>query len=38
METIENLRADCYARITILEITGGKKIEIIPGNRTRLLI
>ncbi len=31
METIENLRADCYARITILEITGGKKIEITPG-------
>ncbi len=35
METIENLRADCYARITILEITGGKKIEIIPGKSNK---
>ncbi len=35
METVENLKTDCYARITILEITGGKKIEIFPGYSDR---
>ncbi|HOK13611.1 MAG TPA: MlaD family protein [Candidatus Kapabacteria bacterium] len=31
MESTDNLKADCFARITILEITGGKKIEVFPG-------
>ncbi len=29
---IDDLKADATARITILELTGGKKIEIFPGN------
>ena len=32
LEDISDLREDCTAEIQILEITGGKKIEIIPGN------
>ncbi|MCL2039563.1 MAG: MlaD family protein [Bacteroidetes bacterium] len=31
LEDISDLRDDCTAEIQILEITGGKKIEIIPG-------
>ncbi|MFP4542946.1 MAG: MlaD family protein [Candidatus Kapaibacterium sp.] len=31
MKTLNELRKDASARITILEITGGKKIEIHPG-------
>jgi len=31
LDYISDLRADCYARITILEVTGGKKIELYPG-------
>ncbi|MFP4370333.1 MAG: MlaD family protein, partial [Candidatus Kapaibacterium sp.] len=32
MKTLNELRKDASARITILEITGGKKIEIHPGH------
>jgi phospholipid/cholesterol/gamma-HCH transport system substrate-binding protein len=28
---IEDIRSDAYAKVTILELTGGKKIEIDPG-------
>jgi phospholipid/cholesterol/gamma-HCH transport system substrate-binding protein len=31
IDNIDDLRKDVKARITILEITGGKKIEIFPG-------
>ncbi len=31
IDNIDDLREDAHARITILEITGGKKIEIFPG-------
>ncbi len=31
LDYVYDLRADCYARITILEVTGGKKIELYPG-------
>jgi len=31
LDKIDDLRSDASARITILEITGGKKIEINPG-------
>lgn len=31
IDNVEDLRKDAKAKITILEITGGKKIEIIPG-------
>ncbi len=31
MDNIDDLKNDAHARITILEITGGKKIEIFPG-------
>jgi phospholipid/cholesterol/gamma-HCH transport system substrate-binding protein len=36
LEDIDDLREDCTAEIQILEITGGKKIEIIPGNSSNL--
>jgi phospholipid/cholesterol/gamma-HCH transport system substrate-binding protein len=32
LEDISDLKEDCTAEIQILEITGGKKIEMIPGN------
>ncbi|MFM8569442.1 MAG: MlaD family protein [Candidatus Kapaibacterium sp.] len=31
MDAVTDLRSDVAARITILELTGGKKIEILPG-------
>ena len=31
MDDVSDLRSDVAARITILELTGGKKIEIVPG-------
>lgn len=31
IDNVDDLRKDAQAKITILEITGGKKIEIIPG-------
>lgn len=32
IDNVDDLRRDVKARITILEITGGKKIEIFPGS------
>lgn len=32
MENIDDLYSDASARISILEVTGGKKVEIFPGN------
>lgn len=31
MDHIDDLKADAHARISILELTGGKKVEIFPG-------
>lgn len=31
MDDVSDLRSDVTARITILELTGGKKIELLPG-------
>lgn len=35
LDYIDDLREDCHARITILELTGGKKIELFPGKSSR---
>ncbi len=37
LDNIEDLKEDAHARITILEITGGKKIEIYPGTSSNKL-
>lgn len=31
LDHLEDIKSDAYAKITILEITGGKKIELSPG-------
>ncbi|MCX6148422.1 MAG: MlaD family protein [Candidatus Kapabacteria bacterium] len=36
IDDIKDLREDATAKITILEITGGKKIEIFPGQSSNL--
>jgi phospholipid/cholesterol/gamma-HCH transport system substrate-binding protein len=35
IDRIDDLHADATARVTILEITGGKKVEIFPGSSGR---
>lgn len=37
VDNISDLHTDAFARVTILEITGGKKIEISPGEATTAL-
>lgn len=37
IEDISDLKSDVSARITMLEITGGKKLEIIPGESDQAL-
>lgn len=34
IDRVEDLHPDAYARISMLEITGGKKVEIFPGTAT----
>ncbi len=37
IDDVSDLRADATALVTILEITGGKKLEIMPGTATQSL-